>query len=71
MKPRNWWIVVHIDGRKTELYGGPARKDGGFTLKIFQRNRGESILAKTLEGYVKDDKLILLDDEGNNFVTVR
>lgn len=37
---RNWWIELEVDGKKTKIGAGPRRKDGGFTLRIHQRNRG-------------------------------
>lgn len=40
MAVRNFWIDVNIDGRETTLSGGPARKDGGMTVDIRQRNNG-------------------------------
>lgn len=50
MATRNWWISGDIDGRKTEMAGGPQAKDGGFTLTIFQRVSGSSVLAVKIEG---------------------
>lgn len=50
MAVRNWWLSASIDGRETEVAGGPRAKDGGFTLKIFQRVNGGSVLAVRIEG---------------------
>lgn len=38
---RNFWIEATIDGRGSKLEGGPRAKDGGFDLKIFQRDKGK------------------------------
>ena len=40
MAVRNWWIEADIDGRRTNLAGGPRNKDGGFELRIYQRDKG-------------------------------
>ena len=38
MALRNFWIDAKIDGRKTELEGGPQAKDGGLSVDILQRD---------------------------------
>ena len=38
MAVRNFYIKADIDGRKTKLAGGPASKDGGMNISIFQRD---------------------------------
>ena len=38
MRVRNFWIEADIDGRMTKLAGGPVSEDGGFTMRICQRN---------------------------------
>lgn len=40
MAVRNFWIEANIDGRQTELKGGPMRKDGGMQIRIYQRDHG-------------------------------
>ena len=40
MAIRNFYIAAQIDGRKTKLSGGPARKDGGLDIYLYQRNHG-------------------------------
>lgn len=61
---RNFWIDVDIDGRKTRLSGGPRNKDGGFSMTIYQRNKGQSVKALEIEGTIADDKLaIYVHDE--------
>lgn len=60
MAIRNWWIDVDIDGRQTRLSGGPRNKDGGFSLRIYQRDDNSIIEAGYIRGRVGyDDKLIL------------
>lgn len=40
---RNFWAEIEIDGRKTVLKGGPANKFGGMTIRLYQRDNGESV----------------------------
>ena len=39
---RNFWMEAQIDGRKTELKGGPIAKTGGMDVTIYQREKGVS-----------------------------
>jgi len=55
MAVRNFYIVAWIDGRKTPIRGGPRSKDGGFTLAIKQRNKGEIDVPITIQGTVMLD----------------
>ena len=34
---RNFWIEVEIDGRRHSFEGGPRSKDGGYTVRVYQR----------------------------------
>ena len=40
MAVRNFWVEAEIDGRQTELKGGPVNKHGGLELNLYQRNNG-------------------------------
>ena len=40
MAVRNFYVEADIDGRQTMLGGGPARKDGGMTVNLYQRVDG-------------------------------
>jgi hypothetical protein len=40
MAVRNFYVVADVDGRKTTLTGGPARKDGGMTIDLTMRDKG-------------------------------
>lgn len=51
MAVRNFYINANIDGRQTNLTGGPANKDGGFDLLITQRDNGSIIDAAKIEGF--------------------
>jgi hypothetical protein len=41
MAVRPFYIEANIEGRKTNLAGGTARKDGQHNIAIHQRDRGE------------------------------
>ena len=45
MAVRNFWLVADIDGRQTELAGGPRRKDGGMRIVVYQRQNGAVVKA--------------------------
>ena len=61
MAVRNFWLKANIDGRSTELTGGPQRKDGGFYLTVKQRDDGGIIEPIQVEGYAteEDGEIIL------------
>lgn len=70
MNVRNFYLKAKIDGRKTELKGGPARKDGGFYQTLYIRNAGEIEDIIHTEGYVTEEgklKIIVAikEDNGN------
>ncbi len=53
MPERNFWISAEIDtpsGAKQILAGGPAARDGGFTLSIQMLDEGNSLTVVTIEG---------------------
>lgn len=56
---RNFWIDVDIDGRKTRLSGGPKSKDGGFSMTICQRDKGQITKSFQIEGRIKGDELTI------------
>jgi hypothetical protein len=43
MSLRNFWLKASIDGRATELTGGPRAKDGKMVASIYARDKGESV----------------------------
>lgn len=45
MALRNFWVEAKIDGRETELEGGPRAKDGGMSVTILQRHNGSKMTA--------------------------
>ena len=40
MAVRNFWIDADIDGRQTELSGGPRGRVDGMSIEIYQRDNG-------------------------------
>ena len=57
---RNFWISADVDGLASPLRGGPARKDGGFTLSIKQRDEGCVTEALTVSGHACDDGTLVV-----------
>lgn len=71
---RNFWIDGRIDGRSADLSGGPQSKDGGFSLTIYQRNKGEVMEALRINGRVLSDGSLKLEAEttdGASAIVVR
>lgn len=67
----NFWVDINIDGRKTRLSGGPKNKDGGFSMAIYQRDKGQSVKALEIEGVVEDNKLAIYVHDEEISVTQR
>lgn len=60
MAIRNFYIDAQIDGRQTKLSGGPARKDGGLFLALYQRNHGGIDTAATIRCFEENGQLFYL-----------
>jgi hypothetical protein len=71
MAVRNFWINANIDGRETNLEGGPRAKEDGFTLVIKQRDNGNITIGARVNGYYDNGELVLevVDAEGNVVLT--
>lgn len=52
---RNYWLELEIDGRKTRVETGPRAKDGGFSLNIYMRNKGNVTKIGRLIGMPPDN----------------
>ena len=61
MAVRNFWVELDIDGRMTQIVGGPRSRNGGFNLIVYMRNDGGIIQAVTLRGYVHASGELRLD----------
>ena len=46
---RPFWLNANIEGRNTDLCGGPRRKDGIMNIDIRQRDNGNSVTAFKIE----------------------
>jgi hypothetical protein len=59
---RNFWIELDVDGKQTRVECGPQAKNGGFQLKVYIRDEGESVKAMYLQGIALNDggKLLLM-----------
>lgn len=64
---RNFYIKGNIDGRRTQLSGGPGRKDGGMVLNLTQRNDNSIEKCASIECFADGDELktIIYDKAGN------
>lgn len=59
MSVRPFYISADIEGRKTELTGGPRRKDGYMNIEITQRDEGAITTAFTIRCYLETNKEIV------------
>ena len=76
MAVRNFWVDASIDGRKTDLQGGPASKEGGMQLTIKQRDDGGIVTAFKIYCHEIDGELVTEVYDGNrklvaSFETIR
>lgn len=74
MATRNFWVEADIDGRKTELAGGPRSKGGGFAMNIYMRNEGDIDRPIEIDGIVKSDGSLMLrvtDKERNEEIFLK
>lgn len=53
---RNWFINLAVDGRQSADATGPKAKDGGFSLEIIQRDRGDAVRVMRIEGFANVDE---------------
>jgi len=68
---RNFWITGYIDGQKTRIGRGPTRKDGGFGLRVYQRNEDDVEWVLSIYGAAGGNILTLyvIDKDGNEILT--
>ena len=52
---RNFWVDLHIDGRSSNLAGGPVSKDGDISGTIYVRNNGGVVKGLEIWGHAKKD----------------
>ena len=52
---RNFWAEVDVDGKETVMAGGPKNKEGGLTIKVLQRSKGDIAHAIDVRCFVKTD----------------
>jgi hypothetical protein len=65
---RNFWINSNIDGRQTELAGGPRSKDGEMSTALYVKSKGSSVKALSVDCIPSDNgdllvKVKLCNDE--------
>jgi hypothetical protein len=64
MAMRNFWIEGNVDGRRTQITGGPQGSGGGFSLVVYQRENNTSKVGVRVTGRVVNGELILDVDPG-------
>ncbi len=64
MALRNFWVTASIDGRKTLLEGGPRSKDGGMTIRVYQRDDGGKTEAAVVRCWEERGKLVTVVEIG-------
>ena len=52
---RNFYLRAEIDGRKSELTGGPASKDGGMYVELLMRSEGKPVNVLRINCTAYDD----------------
>lgn len=68
MAVRNFYLEAQIDGRKTDLSGGPRSKDGEMSVYFTQRKDGNIISAFRVECIARRDGSLvtrIFDNVGN------
>lgn len=58
---RNFWLEADVDDRRSLVIGGPRGKDGGITLRIYQRDNGAVRTALRIECRAFCDGTLRLD----------
>lgn len=61
MATRNFYIEANIDGRTTQLVGGPASKEGGFDMTVKMRDKGRRVTALKIRGFADADGVLRLE----------
>ena len=61
---RNFWLELSVDGKRCAVATGPVTEDGGFTLRISQRDDGAVTSAGVLYGKVSRKGTLALCWEG-------
>lgn len=71
MAVRPFYMEANVDGRASQLSGGPKNKSGGMDVTIYQRDNGDISKVFRIESSstMRDGKLILItsvfDKKGN------
>lgn len=60
---RNFWLEAQVDGRASTFASGPRSRDGGFTLDLYQRDKGTVAHVALIVGRVLSDGRLCLSME--------
>jgi hypothetical protein len=58
---RNFWVDVDIDGRRTQLSGGPCGRRGEFSATFYIRDQGSVLRAVAVTGRAMSDGTLSID----------
>lgn len=61
---RNFWCEVEVDGRKTDMAGGPRSREEGLKITLYQRKNGEKVKAMTVTCVTSGDILMTVVEVG-------
>ena len=72
MAVRNFWVEADVDGRRTNVAGGPAAKNGGMDVTLYVRDQGAIHTAVQLYCRAFYDELIIdVNVEGKSIQTIK
>jgi hypothetical protein len=73
MAVRNFYVVADVDGRSSQVTGGPIRKDGGMTISLTMRDNGAIRDVLTIYCQAHDDGGLVVEvvDDATRKTVVR
>lgn len=60
---RNFWVQGQVDGRRSQISGGPRARDGGLALTLYQRRKGAVETALRVNCSASTDGTLTLEVE--------
>jgi hypothetical protein len=68
---RNFWIEINVDGASKTIATGPRNANGGFSMTIYQRDKGTVSKALRVDGRVNSrGELVLTAGSSTDMLTV-
>ena len=66
MSLRPFYLQANIEGRKTELNGGPRAKDGHMNVCLLMRDKGAKKIAYKVNCYPLEDSKLCMEIKDSN-----